>query len=104
MVFSRIRWGWDPKGWAAVAVYTTFAVLMINFLGEFGAGFAIPRWCPTRPDAMHSYAIRFKGGSVYFVQPWLGKYFVYGFWAHFILLGFIFLLMWLHRNEVERYD
>jgi hypothetical protein len=77
---------------------------MGNFLLQFGLVFAIPRWCPTRPDAVHSYPIHFKGGSVYFVQPWLGKYDHYGFWGGFVLLALFFLLFWLHRNEVEGYD
>jgi hypothetical protein len=48
------------------------------------------------------YLIRFRGGAVYFVQPWLGKYFSYGFAAHFVLLAFMFVILWLHRDEVER--
>jgi hypothetical protein len=93
---------WQFKGDAPVSFKVLFALLAVNFLLQFGASFAIPRWSPMRPDAAHSYAIRFKGGAVYFVQPWLGKYFDYGFWAGFVFLALIFLIMWLHRDELER--
>ena len=39
---------------------------------------------------------------MYFVQPWLGKYFYYGSGAHFVLLALIFLIVWFHRDELER--
>jgi hypothetical protein len=104
MVFSRRRWGWDPKGSAAVVAYTIFALMMTNFLvGDILAS-VIPRKWPSAPDAVHSYPIRFKGGAVYFVQPWLGKYFENDIWIGLALLGLFFLLMWIYRDEVVRYD
>lgn len=78
------------------------ALFFANLIAELGTALAIPRWSPTTPDSLHSSPIRFKGGVVYFVQPWLEKYFAYGFWAHFVLLALLFLIMWLHRDEVER--
>jgi hypothetical protein len=93
---------WQFKGEAPASFKVLFTLLGINFLGQMAAFCAIPRWWPIRPDAAHSYLIRFKGGAVYFVQPWLGKYFVYGFWAHFVLLALGFLICWLHRDELER--
>jgi hypothetical protein len=104
MVFARTRWGWDPKGWAAVVAYTTFSLMMANFLVGYILAFVIPRKWPTSPDALHSYPIRFKGGAVYFVQPWLAKYFENDIWIGLAFLGLFFLLMWLHRDEVTRYD
>jgi hypothetical protein len=104
MVFARRRWGWDPKGWAAVVSFTTFALMMSNFLVSYALVYAIPRGWPTKADAVHSYSIRFRGGAIYFVQPWLGKYFDNDLWIGFALLGFFCLLMWLHRAEVTRYD
>jgi len=93
---------WQFKENAPVSFKVLFTLLAINFLGQFAADYAIRRWSPIRPDAAHSYLIRFKGGAVYFVQPWLGKYFDYGFWAHFVLLALGFLICWLHRDELER--
>jgi hypothetical protein len=104
MVFGRARWGWDPKGWAAVVACTTFALMMMNFLVGYALASVIPRRWPRASDAVHSYPIRFKGGVVYFVQPWLGKCIDNDIWIGFALLGFFFLLMWLHRDEVTRYD
>jgi len=93
---------WQFTGKAPTSFKVLFGLLGINFLGQQAAFYAIRRWSPAHQDAAHSYFIRFKGGSVYFVQPWLGKYFDYGFWAHFVLLALLFLIFWLHRDEVER--
>jgi hypothetical protein len=95
-----MRWQFKEKEPASLKVL--FALLGINFVGQFAAFYAILRWSPIRPDAAHSYPIRFKGGAVYFVQPWLGKYCDYGFWAHFVLLALMFLIFWFHRDEIER--
>jgi hypothetical protein len=89
-------------GKAPASFKVLLALLGFNFVGQFAAFYAIPRWSPLRPDAAHSYLIRFRGGAVYFVQPWLGKYFFYGFCAHFVLLALAFLIAWLHRDELER--
>jgi len=78
--------------------------MTVNFLVGYALAYAIPRSWPRVPDALHSRAVRFKGGMVYFVQPWLGKYFEDEIWIGFALLGLVFLLMWLHRDEVTRYD
>jgi len=93
---------WQFKGKTPASCKVLFALFGINFLGQFGTSWAIPRWSPTMPDFSHSYPIRFKGGAVFFVQPWLGKYCDYGFWAGFVLLALFFLIMWFHRDEVER--
>ena len=93
---------WQFKGEAPASFKMFFALFGINFVGQSAAFYAIPRWSPIRSDAAHSYLIRFRGGAVYFVQPWLGKYFFYGFAAHFVLLALMFVIMWLHRDEVER--
>jgi hypothetical protein len=95
-----MRWQFKEK--EPVSLKVLFALLGINLLGQFAAVYAIPRRSPIRPDAAHSYLIRFKGGAVYFVQPWLGKYCDYGFWAHFILLALMFLIFWFHRDQIER--
>jgi hypothetical protein len=93
---------WQFKGKAPASFKVLFALLGINFVGQFATSYAIPRWSPIRPDVAHSYLIRFRGGPAYFVQAWLGKYLDYGFWAHFVLLALMFLIAWLHRDELER--
>jgi hypothetical protein len=40
---------------------------------NLAAWWSIPEWSPTVPDAVHSLPIQFKGGTIYFVQPWLAK-------------------------------
>jgi hypothetical protein len=93
---------WQFKGEAPASFKVVFTLFGINLLGQFAAFYAIPRWSPIRPDAAHSYLIRFKGGAVYFAQPWLGKYLFYGFCGDFVLLALGVLIAWLHRDELER--
>lgn len=93
---------WQFKGQTPTPFKVVLTLFGINLLGQFAAFYLIPRWSPIRPDAAHSYLIRFKGGAVYFVQPWLGKYFDYGFAAHFVFLASLLLIAWLHRDELER--
>ncbi|MGO8795013.1 MAG: hypothetical protein ACLQLC_09335 [Candidatus Sulfotelmatobacter sp.] len=93
---------WQFKDEAPLSFKMVFTLLIANFLGQFVTSHAIPRWSPVTPDMVHPYPIRFKGGTVYFVQPWLGKYFDYGLRAQFVLLALLFLILWIHRDEVER--
>ena len=93
---------WQFKGRPPASVLIVFALFLANSVLLTGAGYFIPHSSPTQPDAAHSYAIRFKGGAVYFVQPWLGKYFSYGLWAGFVLFALCALIMWFHRDELER--
>jgi len=93
---------WQFKDKAPISFKVLFALFGVNLIAQLGSAFAIPHWAPTKPDAAHSFPIHFKGGLVHYVQPWLGQYFDYGFGAHFVLLALLFLIMWLHRDELER--
>ena len=93
---------WQFRGKAPASIKVVLALLIINFIGQFVAAIGIPRWSPTQPDAIHSYMIRFKGGAMYFVQPWPGKYFDHGFWVGIALLGLMSLMVWIHRDQLER--
>jgi hypothetical protein len=75
---------------------------MADIFSQIATTYWIPRWAPILPDSTHSYPIRFRGGPTYFVQPWLGAYFDYGFYAGFVLLGAFLLLLWLNRDKIER--
>jgi hypothetical protein len=93
---------WQFKGKAPASIKVVFALVSINFLGQLATSYAIPRWSPITPDATHPYPVHFKGAAGYFVQPWLGRYFEYGFWVHFALLALFFLMVWFHRDKIER--
>ena len=93
---------WRFKGKTPTAIKFVFALLGVNFLGQLATSYLIPKWFPITADAAHTYLVRYKGAAGYFVQPWLGMYFEYGFWLHFILIAAFFLLLWMHRAEIER--
>jgi hypothetical protein len=95
---------WQFKGKAPVSFKVVFALFGINLVAQLGTLYAIQRWWPSQPDSAHSYAIRFKGGAVFFAEPWVGKYCDYGLWLGFVLLALMFAIMWFHRDEVERVD
>jgi len=95
-----MRWQFKDKTPASIIV--VFVLLAINFVGQWATSYLIPQGSPITPDAAHPYFIRFKGGAGYFVQPWMGIYFEYGFWLHFVLLALFFLMLWVYRDRIER--
>ena len=77
-------------------------LLIVNVVLEIAAAYWIPSRAPVEADSVHSYPIRFRGGPTFFVQPWLGAYADFGFYAGFVLLGLMLLLLWLNRDKLER--
>jgi hypothetical protein len=93
---------WQFKGKTPLSIKILFGLMIVNLAGQLGVAYAIPHWAPLQPDAVHSYLIHLRGSPAYFVHPWLGAYFEYGFWSHFVLLGLAFFIAWIHRGELER--
>ena len=77
---------------------TLFAVLFTNFPVNFILSMWVERRAPRQPSSAFSYPIHFKGGLVVYVRPAMGQYLEWGFWAHFILLGMIFLMFWYYER------
>jgi hypothetical protein len=93
---------WQFKGKTPLSV----KVVMLLFFAALGVNLAawwsIPEWSPTVPDAVHSLSIQFKGGKIYFVQPWLAKVARDTNWLSAGLGAVCVVLLWLHRDELER--
>ena len=99
----RLGIRWRFKGKLPTSFNIVMALFWINFLLRLTAFFAIPKWSPTKPDVIHNYPIQYQGGVIYFVQSWLGKYLDYGFWAAFVLIALLFLILAVfHRDKIER--
>lgn len=94
----RFQFKGKTPAWALILT----GLLLINIITQIVAAYWIPHWAPIQPDLTHSYQIRFRGGPSYFVQPWLGAYFDYGFYAGLALVGLFGLLLWLNRDKIER--
>ena len=77
-------------------------LLLVNIVLQIVTAYWISTQAPVQADSVHSYPIRFRGGPTFFVQPWLGAYDDYGFYAGFVLLGLLLLLLWLNRDKWER--
>jgi len=95
-----VRWQFKEK--TPTSVVVVLLLFATNTLVQISTAFSIPRWFQQTSDSTHTYPIRFKGGAIYFVQPSLGKYFDWGFEIGFVLLALLFLLLWLHRDKLER--
>lgn len=93
---------WQFKGKTPLSIKILLGLMIVNLAGQLGLAYAIPHWAPLQPDDMHTYLIHFRGSPAYFVQRWLGAYFEYGFWSHFVLLGLAFVVAWIHRDELDR--
>lgn len=93
---------WQFKDRTPAWAWILAVLLMLNIALQVAAAYGVPRWAPIHPDPIHSYAIHYQGGPTYFVQPWLGVYFDYGFEAAFGLLALFILLLFLNRDKLER--
>jgi hypothetical protein len=90
------------KGKTPAWAYVLIPLFVTHSFLQIVAAYWIPHWAPVQPDPAHFYRIQFRGGPTYFVQPWLGAYFDYGFYVGFVLLGIFLLLLWLNRDKIER--
>jgi hypothetical protein len=94
----RLRFKGKTPAWAPILT----GLFLINICVQVVAAYWIPHWAPIQPDLTHSYRIQFRGGPPYFVQPWLGAFSDYGYYAGFALVVLFLLLLWLNRDKVER--
>lgn len=93
---------WQFKGKTPAWAYILTVLLLVNIGLQIGTAYWISSRAPVQADSVHSYPVRFRGGPTFFVQPWLGAYSEYGFYAGFALLGLFALLLWLNRDKLER--
>jgi len=93
---------WQFKDGTPIWAWILAVLLILNIALQIATAYGVPRWAPVRADLIHSYPIRYHGGPTYFVQPWLGLYFDYGFEAAFGLLAIFIVLLFLNRDKLER--
>ena len=90
------------KGKTPVWAQILTGLLLLNITLQIATAYWIPRWAPIQLDPAHSYPIRYRGGPIFYVQPWLGTYSDYGLYVGIALVVLFFLLLWLNRDSVER--
>ena len=90
------------KGKTPVSVTVLFVLMFSNFCVHLVTLYVVTKWWPVSPDVVHSQAMPFRGGGRIFVQPWLGSALEYSFWATFVILALLFVMMWVHRADIER--
>ncbi|MFZ0734606.1 MAG: hypothetical protein WAM79_19965 [Candidatus Sulfotelmatobacter sp.] len=93
---------WQFKDRTPAWAWILAVILILNIALQIATAYGVPRWAPVRADLIDSYPIRYQGGPTYFVQPWLGLYFDYGFEAGFGLLALFIVLLFLNRDNLER--
>ena len=72
--------------------FTNFVV--VSLIGINRTRFALPY-----EDPVHTYPIRFRGGTTYFFTQTLGRYLVWSFVAHFVLLGLLGVIAWYYSRR-----
>jgi hypothetical protein len=88
---GKTPWPFLAVGWVALANLLTL--------------WALGGWCYTLvPDALHSFAIRHRGGFFRYYRPWVARYLEYGFWGHFALLTLALFVVGRYRDQVRRVD
>ena len=81
------------------------SVLAISvFMALWLLGFTSRWWAPQSADPTRPYAVRFRGGLVYYFRPAVGWFVENGLWLFFALLGVMLLIMWLNRGRVKRVE
>lgn len=77
------------------------AIIVLNFVVEFGLLLSLSKFASRFPIAPDTYAI-WRGRTAYFVRPWLGHYLSIGSWAQFVLLGILIVVLLLNRSQIEK--
>jgi hypothetical protein len=93
---------WQFKGETPLWAKILAGVLFLNILLQVVSSYGIPRWTPIHPDAVHSYAIHYRGGPTFYVQPWIGLYVDYGVYLGFAVLVLFLVLLWINRDQLEQ--
>jgi hypothetical protein len=94
------RWQWigKPPLYWTVFLCAVFGNIATSLL----LSFTLPRWARSIPDASHPVELRMKGGHLYYLSPEIGWYMNNDVWITFGLLGILALIMFIHRDKVER--
>jgi hypothetical protein len=94
------RWQWiekPPLYWVII-----FCAMMAHTALSEALSFSLSSWARSVPDATHATELRMKGGHVYYLSTGMGWYLNNDIWITFGLLGFLALIMFIHRNKIER--
>lgn len=98
MLGRRYEWiGEPPLYWTVI-----FWIMMGEFVVSCVLFFTLPRWAPTTPDPSHPIEVRMKGGHSYYFSPKIHWFVNNDFWIFFGLPGIQALIMFLHRDGVQR--
>ena len=93
--------GWRFKDGTPLWCKLIVGLLIADSALHFGLLMTVSSWAQASPDAVHSYRLPFRDGSIYFVQPWLGSY-LDARWIGIGLFALLVLLIVLNRDQLER--
>jgi len=93
---------WQFKDETPLDVKVVATVFFVALLLVLALAWGIPEWSPRVADSIHSVPIAYRGGTAYFVQPWLAKAERDADWLAAGSGAAVFLLFLVHRNELER--
>jgi len=98
---GRGRMGWRFKDGTPWWFMVVAGLLIVDSALHFGLLLTVSSWAQSTPDAIHSYRVPFRDGSIYFVQSWLGQY-LGTHWIGVALLVALVVLLFLNRDRLER--
>ena len=93
--------GWRFKDGTPWWFKIVVALLVVDSALHVGLSLTVSTWAQSSRDALHTYRLPFRDGSIYFVQPWLGWY-LDAKWNGVGLLALVLLLLVLNRGQLER--
>lgn len=93
---------WQFKGEAPLSVKIVLPLFLLAIALDVAMVWSIPEWSPTVGDSVHSHPMQFKGGVTYFVRPSVAQGLHDLDWLAVGLGVACFLLLLLHRRELER--
>ena len=92
---------WRFKNGAPFSFKLISAVIVLNFIVEFALLFCVPKFGHHLPTESDNYPIR-HGPTIYFVNPWIGRYLTTGAWVQFVLLALLVVVLLLNRSQIEK--
>ena len=97
---GRYQWAWigKPPVYWTVVFWITISEIVVSWVLLV----TLPRWAQSVPDASHPSELYMKGGHSYYLAPRLCWFLNNNLWIFFGLLGLFFLIMFVHRDSVER--
>jgi hypothetical protein len=101
MAFGKRRAAWGFKGKTPWWFMLTACLLIADTAAHFILSLTVSWWASPVRDAMHTNALPFRDGVVYFVSPAVSRY-LGAWWISIVLFLALVVLLLANRDQLER--